>query len=290
MKDADNVITKAEAGNFWEADAVEIWFDTLNTKDRHRVEGTYQFWAWVAGSAKDPTQIGGETINYGPHDDFIPYHSDLIQTASKKTADGWSIEVHIPVERFKRSGRIDLSPGRIIGMNFSICTGTPLYYYWAGTAEVETSRHPDTWGDVLLAGSAGKVECIEKLASELKPGESAATSNYIHVGDLLRIRVSDGDMNLSDKVKDKLAVTVSTPRGQRQMVVLEETTEASGVFEGAIRTRSTQVNRKPDVLSLFEGEPIEMTYIDQCRPDGSRDVPVKLKVATAAAIGGIAGK
>lgn len=290
VKDADGVVTKATAGNFWEADAVEIWFDTLNTKDKHRIESTYQFWAWVVGSAKDANQIGGETINYGSHDDFVPCHGDFIQTASKKTTDGWSIEVHIPVERFNRAGRIDLSPGRILGMNFSICTGTPLYYYWAGTADVETSRHPDTWGDVLLAGSAGKVECIDKLASEMKAGESATIARYIHVGDLLRLRVSDGDMNLSDKVKDKLAITVSTSRGQRQMVVLEETTESSGVFEGAIRTLLDTGESKPDVLSLFEGESIETTYIDQCRPDGARDVPVKLTVPTAAAIGGIAGK
>ncbi len=291
VKDADNTITKADPGNFWEGDAVEVWFDALNTKEKRRTESTYQFWAWVAGSARDPAKVGGESISYGVRDEFIPYRSDLIQTASKKTPDGWSIEFHVPVERFSRTGHIDLTPGRILGMNFSICTGTPLYYYWAGTADVETARHPNTWGDVILAGSAGKVECIDKLASELKDGTAAAISlNFLQIGEPLRIRVSDADMNLSDQVKDKLAVTVSTPRGQRHVVVLEETSPTSGVFEGAIRTTLDTGEPKLDVLSLFEGESIAILYTDACGPGGERDIPVKLTLPTAAAIGGIAGR
>ena len=175
-------------------------------------------------------------------------------------------------------------------MNFSICTGTSLYYYWAGTADVETSRRPDTWGDVLLAGSAGKLECIDRLASELKQGEASKTLNCVHPGDPMRLRVTDADMNLSDSVKDRVAVQVAAAQGSKQWVVLEESTESSGVFEGSVQTALDTGEPKPGTLSLFEGEAVEITYTDQCRPDGSRDVPVKLKIPTASAVNAIAGK
>ena len=114
VKDADGKITKTKADDFWEADAVEMWVDPLNLKEKHRSQSSYQFWAWVAGAADDPAKIGGEAIIFPNHEDFTTFGIDKIQTASKKTPDGWSIEVHIPsrtLQPFRRN-RISARPHR----------------------------------------------------------------------------------------------------------------------------------------------------------------------------------
>jgi hypothetical protein len=235
----------------------------------------------VNGAADNPAQVGGEAQSWPGQDVYVPLGADVIKTASKKTDAGWTIEVFVPASKFRM---LDLQPGRILGMNFSICTGTDLYYYWAGTTKVATARRPDTWGDVLLAGSAGRLECLDKLTAELSAGESARAVNAVRIGQPLRIRVTDADMNLSDMVRDRVAVTVAARRGGRQTVVLEETTNTSGIFEGTLPTTLDTGSDAQGVLPLLDGDQIDIVYIDQSRPDGSRDVPVKLTLPTASAV------
>ena len=177
VKDADDKITKAKSGDFWEGDAVELWVDTLNAKDKGRTACTYQFWAWPDGAANDPTLVAGEAVRYGtrglrrlqerPDPDRVPQDARRVDDRGARPRRA---------VRPPRRREIDMRPGRIVGMNLSICTGTPLYYYWAGTSDVRTSLHADTWGDALLAGSDGKLECVERLAGELKPGTTATPS------------------------------------------------------------------------------------------------------------------
>jgi hypothetical protein len=283
-KAADNQIHKVKPNVFWEGDGVEIFVDTRNTKDKLRGSTwTQQFWFWPFGMAGDDSKTGGEArMDKQGNVDFPAYTANEIQRAAKKTADGWTMEVHIPFERLKDP---NLQPGRIVGLNLSICTGTNLYYYWAGTSNVRTSEHPETWGDVLLAGSDGKLEAVDKLTSELKPGETSKTLNSIVIGEPLKLRVTDPDMNLSDKRKDKLSVTVrSRGSGESQVVILEETGEKTGVFEGAIRTDLNLGESTKGTVSLFEGETIEVIYLDQARANGSRNVEVKLPIKTAAGV------
>ena len=59
---------------------------------------------------------------------------------------------------------------------------------------------------------------------------------------------------------------------------------------GAIRTALEIGEVSPDVLTLYEGEKIDVTYTDPCRADGSRDVPVRLSIPTASALSGLAAK
>jgi hypothetical protein len=281
VKDADGKITKVKPGDFWEGDGIEFWVDTLNTKEKHRTQCSHQFWAWVDGASDNPAQVGGEAQSWPGKNSYVPLGADVIKTASKKNDAGWTIEVFVPASHFRM---LDLEPGRILGMNFSICTGTDLYYYWAGTTKVATARRPDTWGDALLAGSAGRLECIDKLTSERAASETSKTLNAVRIGQPLRVRVSDADMNLSDAAKDRVAVTIATRRGAKQTMILEETGNATGIFEGAIPTTLDTGSTPAGVLPLLDGDQIEVVYIDQCRPDGSRDVPVKLTLPTAAAI------
>ena len=122
--------------------------------------------------------------------------------------------------------------------------------------------------------------------------------NAIRIGEPLRMRVTDADMNLSDAARDRVAVTVSTRRGGRRSIVLEETGDATGVFEGALPTTldtgdapaGPATGTPSGPLPLLDGDAVEITYTDQCRPDGARDVPVKLTLPTAAAVTRVGGQ
>jgi hypothetical protein len=289
IKDADGRIRKVKPENFWEGDAVEIWFDPQNTKERSRGKKTdQQFWVWPFGMQGDDNKTGGEAImNIGKGADFRPYGSAEIQRAAKLTPAGWTMEVHIPFERIHG---LSLQPGRIIGFNLSICTGTNLYYYWGGTSDVRTSEHPDTWGDLLLSGSDGKLEAVEKLGSE-EGGKDSKPLRALQLGEPLRVRVTDSDMNHSDTKRDKVTVTVTSDGGgDSEVLILEETGDKTGVFEGSIATTLNLGDPSPQALSLFEGESVTIVYDDKARANGSQNVEVKLTVKTAAGLMKLAGK
>jgi hypothetical protein len=287
VKKADPAIRKVKATNFWEGDCIEMWVDTLNTKESERTELTQQFWAWPDGAADDATKIGGEAISIGRRHEWNPFGADKIQRAAKKTEKGWTMEVHVPKERFHQ---IEMAPGKIMGMNFSICTGTPLYYYWVANVGTGTWGAPDTWGDVLLAGSDAKVEVVDKLASELKQSEEVKPLSWLRIGDPLRVRVTSPVMNLSDKALDKVSVSVASRHGGRQTVILQETGKATGIFEGAIQTALETGDPVLNTVTLYEGETVDVNFNDQCRADGTRNVKVTLSVPTASSVGRVAVK
>ncbi|MFH0940218.1 MAG: sugar-binding protein [Planctomycetota bacterium] len=281
VKDADGKISKAKAHNFWEGDAVEVWFDALNTKDKKRgSEWAQQFWVWPFGMANDNSKTGGEAImnTAAKRYDYAPYTTTEIQRAAKQTTDGWTMEVHIPIAQLKK---LELQPGRIIGFNLSICTGTNLYYYWGGGDSVTTSERPDTWGDILLAGSDSKLELPDRLTSELKENETTRPSRALVIGEPLKIKLTDTDMNLSDKRRDKLSVTVKSSTGSNAIVVLEETSEKTGIFEGVVATTLNIGDPSVGTLALFEGELVDVIYFDQARANGARNVEVKLSIKAA---------
>ncbi|MCW8131894.1 MAG: hypothetical protein KIS92_16225 [Planctomycetota bacterium] len=280
---------QGQPGSFWEGDGVEIWFDALNTKDAKRGSNwAQQFWVWPFGQGGDDSVMGGEAVKDDPKKEWrwVTYKADKIQRASKKTAEGWTMEVFMPADRINK---LNLTPGKIIGFNLSICTGTSLYYYWGGTSDVRTSERPDTWGDVLLSGSDGKLEVPDKFESELKEGETAKPARAIVIGEALKLRVTDMDMNLSDKRKDKVSVTVKSKNGDTQVAILEETGEKTGVFEGSLATRLSLGEAAASTLSLYEGESVEILYVDQARADGARNVEVKLEMKSAAGTTNLAG-
>ena len=285
--DSDNKITQAVASNFWSGDGIEFWLDPQNVKAKERTADTHQFWAWAIGASGEPGKVGGEAYSDDKHTTFTSYGPDRLQVGTRKTSEGWTMELRIPAGNLRNT---QLIPGRIMGMNFSICMGTTVYYYWAGKTNIATAVRPDTWGDVLLAGSDGRLECIDKLEVEGAAPGSAKNVRSQRIGEPLRIRVTDMDMNLSDSRKDRVSVTVLSRRGDREVVVLEETGEKTGIFEGSIATTLDIGDPVPGVLSLFDGEKFDVIYTDQARGNGARDVEVKLTLPTAAAVTAVAAK
>ena len=81
-------------------------------------------------------------------------------TAGKKTAKGWTIETLIPMSALRQG---DLKPGRVIGFELQIDTGTNVFYHWTNDdANVRSSETPRSWGEAILGGERDK-----KVTAEL---------------------------------------------------------------------------------------------------------------------------
>lgn len=192
---------------------------------------------------------------------YVPFGPDRLERWAAQTPEGWVMEARIPSALITNA---DLAAGRIIGFNTYLNTMGGTDWYWSSGDNVTTSMQPDTLGDLLLAGSDARIEVIA-------PGGGDGAKTVLPVGEPLRLRVNDDDMDLNPKARDKVTVSISDRRGSRQNAVLEETGASSGVFEGAVSTALALDEPVPAVLCVFEGERVGITYIDQARANGARE-------------------
>ena len=91
-------------------------------------------------------------------------------------------------------------------------------------------------------------------------------------------------MNLNEKVKDKVSVTVRNARGEQEVAILEETGRDTGVFEGSVRTALALGEQVPGVVSVYEGESLTVTYVDQARANGARNAEIVSRIAAGPSV------
>jgi hypothetical protein len=277
ITDPNRRIDKSESGNFWQSDSLELWIDAYNTKEKFRAKQIgQQFWVWPFGSASNPALTGGEAVvavKKGAHR-YVPFGPDRLERWAKQTPEGWVMEARIPSALITNA---DLAAGRIIGFNTYLNTMGGTDWYWSSGDTVATSMQPDTWGDLLLAGSDARIAVIA-------PGGGDGAKTVLPVGEPLRLRVNDDDMDLNPEARDKVTVSIRDGRGGRQNAVLEETGASSGVFEGAVSTALALDEPVPAVLSVFEGERVGITYIDQARANGAREATLSASVTFGSAL------
>ncbi len=279
ITDPNRRIDKAEPGNFWESDSLELWMDAFNSKEKYRTRHIgQQFWLWPAGSASDPTLTGGEAVSLGKKSGFrnVGLRAEQLERWATQTAEGWVLEARIPPALINNA---DLAAGRILGFNIYVNTMGGTDWYWSAGDKVSTSLQPDTWGDLLLAGSDGAVEVL--------CGDGDRAKTVLAVGEPLRLRVGDSDMDLDPTARDKVMVTIKAHGGQ-QIAVLEETGGSTGVFEGAVSTALALDQPVPAVLSVYEGERVSIVYTDQARANGAREALLSTSVVFGSAVMGTA--
>lgn len=257
---------------FWLLDGVEVYLDTMNTKASKRGEThTHQFFIPPFGHKDQPERGGFESFIEGGGIRVAGYDQTAIRRAAKRTERGWTLEVLLSKELLRKA---DLEPGRVVGFNLQVDTGTDLYYYWTAAEKFMTSMHPNTWGDLQLLGSDAKLTFVDE---NNKVGVEAVVP-----GKALRVQVEDPDMNTHADRKDRVAVTVRTTAGLTRTVVLEETTPSSGVFVGSIATTlHIGGNGPPTALPVLEGETLTAEYLDQVRAFGERNEKVTGKLPVA---------
>jgi len=274
---------KIRTDEFWACDCLEVFIDTMNTKEFQRGTGAgQQFWFWPFGSLDDANAPGGESFFSRQHGfNFVALKTDELQRFARHIPGGYQMQCRIPIERVRDA---DLTPGKIVGLNVTVETGGKIHYYWSASKLAGTSYHPDTWGDVLLGGSDGRVEFPDKLVAEAGPDALTKLLKAFVLGEPLRIRVTDHDMNLNEKVKDKLSVTVRNARGEQEVAILEETGRDTGVFEGSVRTALALGEKVPGVVSAYEGESLSVTYIDQARANGARNAEIVSEITAGPSV------
>jgi hypothetical protein len=264
VKDRNGNIDKADLDNFWEADVVEVWFDVFNGKKKHRTRNIgQQFWAWPFGAATDGDIIGGESTVYedGSFDPVGLRLPDIGHWAAP-SQDGWVMELHIPANRIPGA---DLAAGRIIGFNVYLGTWGGTGWFWSAGKAARTARQPDTWGDLLLAGSDATLGLPD-----------LDRDGVLTIGRPLEIHVRDSDMDLAADARDTVMVTVQRPSGEQQIVILEETGVRTGKFTGSVSTTLALDRTPPPILGVYEGDRIRVTYVDQARQNGARQVPISI--------------
>jgi TolA-binding protein len=90
----------------------------------------------------------------------------------------------------------------------------------------------------------------------------------LHVGEKIFLMVSDADLDTSDE-RDRATIEISTERGDRETVLLEETLAHSGVFTGSIGLRPadtpTPGNLQSDdpFIESYFGDQISFKYVDR---------------------------
>ncbi len=270
-------LKKVGVGNFWTGDSLEVWIDCLNSKEEVRdVRAGQQFWGWPSGSADDPTLVAGEARKpRNSHYQMVGMHADELPTAGRVGPDGWTIEMRIPAGLIRNA---DLTPGRLLGFNAYLTPGnTGRNYYWATGKSANTWEHPNTWGDLLLAGSDGTLAIVDEQG---KPVTTA-----LAVGQPLRLVVRDRDMDLHPNARDQVLATVRTARGGSRTAVLDETGPSTGVFTGSLGT-ALALDEDPagGALGVYEGERAEAVYIDQARANGARNAEIRLPFAFGSAV------
>lgn len=276
VRDPDRRIAKAGVNDFWRADTVEVWVDCLNAKEKFRARHAgQQFWIWPEGSQSDPSLTGGESVIEKRGGWYVPhaFHAAELQRHATHTAEGYVVEFRLPAERMPDA---DLAPGRIIGFNAYLSTMAGTDWYWSAGKQAGTYAQPDTWGDLLLAGSDATLE-LDGPGRGVKPA-------LLVPGQPLALRVVDGDMDLSPTRRDKVMVTLRPAHGGQQIAVLEETGAATGIFAGAVSTVLAIGDDQPGALPVYEGERVDACYLDQARANGARNAEVRLPLRFGAAV------
>jgi Carbohydrate family 9 binding domain-like len=281
ISDPDHQIRHAPATQFWEGDNVEVWFDGQNLKKPYRSRTTGQhFWVWPEGAENNSNQIGGEARieQRGGGVEVFPFTKDRLQRAAMRTTSGWTVEFRLDKNILINA---TLEPGRIIGFNVYLNTLSGTNWYWSAGKKANTWYQPDTWGDLLLAGSDAVLERADVGADGVYPPLVA--------GQVVRLRVTDPDMDLDPNRPDRVEVTLQAQHGAIHRVALVESGNSTGVFLGGIATTPALEEDPPGLLGVYPGERIKVSYIDQVRSNGAKgaEVVMILRVGGAVLVGDI---
>jgi Carbohydrate family 9 binding domain-like len=253
---------------FWDADALELFFDPQNAKDSVRVEGrSSQFWIWP----RSPNARGntGQSIFTSPHN-FEPriLKDGLIRYASKRSGDSYSVEAFVPAAIVPTLSPL---PGKIIGFNYSIDNGELLYIRWVTNRGELESERPNLWGDLLLMGSDATVT--------LAPADAALPGQNID------ITINDADMDLDATRPDHVWATIrSALTGDAFPLSLLETGASTGIFHAQAGTVFAVKPKAADRLSVRPGDIVTVSYVDQHASGGRKNVTIERQVRIARAV------
>jgi len=105
----------------------------------------------------------------------------------------------------------------------------------------------------------------------------------LHVGEKLFLKVEDADLDVSDE-RDFAKVEITTERGEKETLELEETAAHSGVFTGSIvlkpSEQPTPGNLQPGDLFIetYFGDTLNLKYLDRAASTESGELELTIEV------------
>jgi uncharacterized repeat protein (TIGR01451 family) len=89
-----------------------------------------------------------------------------------------------------------------------------------------------------------------------------SSTSSLHGGEAAFVQIADADQNLDDAALDSAEVTLTTPAGDSERLLLTETGPATGVFVGYVQTRAASVSVGNCVLEVERNGEILSIYTD----------------------------
>jgi len=118
-------------------------------------------------------------------------------------------------------------------------------------------------------GSFGNMGApVRQDGTVLDPSQATplAASTVVHGGEPAFIRLTDGDQNHNDAVRDTVEVTLRSVAGDVERLRLTETGVDTGVFVGYVPTAASAVTPNDCVLQVRRDESITVNYTDPLTP------------------------
>ncbi|MCE9603630.1 MAG: tetratricopeptide repeat protein [Planctomycetia bacterium] len=114
----------------------------------------------------------------------------------------------------------------------------------------------------------------------------------LHVGEKLFLKIVDADLDTSDQ-RDHARVVLTTARGDREEVELEETLTHSGVFTGSVllkaQEKATPGNSSPveAQLEAYFGDLVMVEYVDKAASTESGELALKIELPVVVGTDGL---
>ena len=143
-------------------------------------------------------------------------------------------------------------------------------------------------------GDTGELEIYSADSGVIISGSAAGTGSF-NVGERLRIRLTDKDLNLSPMVSDSATVAVwGNVVADNVQIIVRETSINSGVFEGNLPTQKGESSitegdtptATDEMLQITDKEVITVAYLDEITAIGETEVQTQTQ---AVVLGSSAG-
>ncbi len=116
--------------------------------------------------------------------------------------------------------------------------------------------------------------------------------SQLHVGEKLFLRVVDADLDTTDD-RDFAEVVISSDRGERETIRLEETLSHSGVFTGSVTLKPSDsptpgnLDEGDAVVETFFGDMLRLEYLDRAASTESGELALSIEVPVVVGTDGL---
>ena len=137
-------MTSRDPKSFWTCDALELFIDALNNKQPHSYgAGDHQFW-FIPLVDQNRVYVG--QWKRAAELDETQFDIQGIQSAAKKTADGYVMEFLLPASLIKHYRP---AVGSKLGVNLNLAVHgqqSDREVYWPNSKGSDAPAHPELWG------------------------------------------------------------------------------------------------------------------------------------------------